>query len=101
MHSATIRLLVFITIISATGCGPKWSESQSGDKMIVNNDGGKTLGYSPQSGVKILTVDRFAFKDLNQNGTLDSYEDWRLDAQQRAEDLASQMNIENSRTYAI
>ena len=34
------------------------------------------------------------FKDLNKNGKLDTYEDWRLPARERAEDLASQMSIE-------
>ncbi|HOX83796.1 MAG TPA: glycoside hydrolase family 3 N-terminal domain-containing protein, partial [Chryseolinea sp.] len=53
-----------------------------------------TLGYSITSGVKILTVDRLAFKDLNKNGKLDKYEDWRLSADERAKDLASQMSVE-------
>jgi beta-glucosidase len=46
------------------------------------------------SGVSLLTVDRFAFKDLNKNGALDSYEDWRLSADERAKDLASKMSVE-------
>ena len=62
--------------------------------MLVTQRGGATLGYSPQSGVKLLTVDGYAFKDLNRNDTLDAYEDWRLDAQERAANLASQLSIE-------
>jgi beta-glucosidase len=46
------------------------------------------------SGVSLLTVDRFAFKDLNQNGALDPYEDWRLSADERARDLGSRMSVE-------
>lgn len=60
----------------------------------VSNKGGPTLGYSPESGVQILEQDGLFFKDLNRNGKLDKYEDWRLTPQERAEDLASQMNIE-------
>lgn len=30
----------------------------------------------------------YVFKDMNQNGTLDPYEDWRLSVDERAEDLA-------------
>ena len=60
----------------------------------VTNRGGRTLGYSPASGVKILTVDRLAFKDLNKNGKLDGYEDWRLTVDERARDLVSQMSVE-------
>ncbi|MEK3747531.1 glycoside hydrolase family 3 N-terminal domain-containing protein [Paenibacillus sp. FSL E2-8871] len=60
----------------------------------VSNKGGPTLGYSPDSGVQILEQDGLFFKDLNRNGKLDKYEDWRLTPQERAEDLASQMSIE-------
>lgn len=64
------------------------------DVTIVNNQGGKTLGYSPTSGISLLTVDRFAFKDLNKNGSLDPYEDWRLSVEERAADLATRMSID-------
>ena len=72
----------------------KWSEKNFGDFAKVVNNGGKTLSYSRLSGVKILTVDGFAFKDLNKNGKLDPYEDWRLPARERARDLAQRMSIE-------
>lgn len=39
----------------------------------------------------ILEVEGFQFIDLNDNGSLDVYEDWREDAQTRADDLVSQM----------
>lgn len=42
----------------------------------------------------ILTHDALEFKDLNGNGRLDPYEDWRLPALERARDLVSQMNID-------
>ena len=77
------------------GCnGQKWSEQQVDSFMLVTQKGGPSLGYSPQSGVKLLTVDGFAFKDLNRNDSLDAYEDWRLTAEERAADLASQLSIE-------
>ncbi len=41
----------------------------------------------------IIEVDGYQFIDLNANGTLDVYEDWRLDAQTRADDLVSQMTV--------
>jgi len=61
---------------------------------IVQNDNGPVLGYSPQSGVKILTVDGLKFKDLNKNGKLDKYEDWRLPIDERAKDLAAKMSVD-------
>ena len=71
---------------------PKWSEEETADGwMKVTNTDGETLGYSPDSGISLIQVDGFAFKDLNKNGQLDAYEDWRLDADSRAEDLAYQL----------
>ena len=72
----------------------KWSETPKGTFNYIENTGGQTLGYSPKSGVKILTVDGLAFKDLNKNGKLDRYEDWRLPVAERAKDLASQMTVD-------
>lgn len=40
----------------------------------------------------ILEVDGYKFKDMNKNGKLDPYEDWRLDTETRVNDLISQMN---------
>jgi beta-glucosidase len=52
------------------------------------------LGYAQSSGVKILTVDGLAFKDLNKNGKLDLYEDWRKPVAARAKNLATLMSVE-------
>ncbi len=41
----------------------------------------------------ILDVDGLKFKDMNKNGTLDVYEDWRVDAETRVTDLMSQMTL--------
>ncbi len=43
---------------------------------------------------KMLTVDGLQFKDLNKNGQLDVYEDWRKPASVRAKDLVAQMTLE-------
>lgn len=41
----------------------------------------------------LLQVDGYTFKDLNGNGKLDKYEDWRLSANERAQDLLKQMTL--------
>ena len=61
---------------------------------LVENEGGKTLGYCPGSGVTILEKDGFAFKDLARTGELLPYEDWRLPAEVRANDLAERLSVE-------
>jgi len=42
----------------------------------------------------LLTVDGLTFKDLDKNGKLDPYEDWRLPAEVRVADLVQRMNLE-------
>lgn len=83
-------LLVFLT--ATITC---LAQSQSGtDFKTVSNTHGPKLGYSPSSGVTILTIDDLHFKDLNKNGKLDPYEDWRLPVDIRAKDLARKMSVE-------
>lgn len=42
----------------------------------------------------VLEIDGLKFKDLNKNGVLDPYEDWRLPVDVRVEDLLSKMTLE-------
>jgi len=92
MKIGTVALCA--TLLLGYGCSPKWTEKDNGTFRLISNEGGQTLGYSSTSGVKILTVDRLAFKDLNKNGKLDKYEDWRLPVDERAKDLASKLSVE-------
>lgn len=41
----------------------------------------------------LMQKDGLSFKDMNRNGVLDPYEDWRLSAEQRADDLAGRMTL--------
>ena len=86
--------IIPLLIIGVVSCGPKFTEEAMEDHSLVKNENGSVLGYSPNSGVQLLTKDNYAFKDLNKNGDLDPYEDWRLSADERAVDLASKMSIE-------
>lgn len=42
----------------------------------------------------IVTVNGFTFEDLNSNGKLDKYEDYRLSITERVQDLLSKMTLE-------
>ena len=44
--------------------------------------------------VPILTVDGLRFRDLNRNGKLDPFEDWRLTPEQRTTNLLARLTIE-------
>lgn len=72
-----------------------WTEKQTEYGFhIVENEGGKKLSYDPSSGVQLIEKDGFAFKDLAKTGELLPYEDWRLSPEERAEDLAKRLSVE-------
>ncbi|MCZ8196404.1 MAG: glycoside hydrolase family 3 C-terminal domain-containing protein [Flavobacterium sp.] len=86
--------LVIISLGTTVNAQKKWKEIPKDNYAIITNENGLSLGYATDSGVKILTVDGFAFKDLNKNNVLDPYEDWRLNVNERAKNLASLMSVE-------
>ncbi|MBO5962837.1 MAG: hypothetical protein J6Q01_06835, partial [Alistipes sp.] len=91
------KLLILSSVLLVTGIStaqPKYQKTDKGDFVEITQQGGRTLGYNQNSGVEILEVEGYAFKDLNRNGKLDKYEDWRLPSKERAEDLASQLSLE-------
>lgn len=82
-----------IVLAMLVACSPRPTEDVH-EGFILVHQAGPTLGYSPTSGVKILYEGKYAFKDLNRNGLLDAYEDWRLDIEERVKDLADQLTLE-------
>ena len=50
---------------------------------------------------EIIEADGYQFKDLNDNGVLDAYEDWRLSPQERAENLLSLMTAEQKAAQMV
>src|SRR5574344_59846 len=88
-------LILFITLLLFVSCGQKWQETESGyGYNLVTQKNAPTLGYTAGSGVTIITDRGYAFKDLDKDGKLDIYEDWRKPEQERAKDLASKLTIE-------
>ncbi|MBE6018630.1 MAG: beta-glucosidase, partial [Lachnospiraceae bacterium] len=71
----------------------KWCEEEKGGFRLIINDGGKTLGVSPEGGV--IEQDGFAFKDLDKSGVMEPYKDWRLTPGVRAKDLVSRMDLDS------
>ncbi len=49
----------------------------------------------------ILTIAGKRFRDLNRNGTLEPYEDWRLSSAARAADLVGRMTLEEKAGAAL
>lgn len=86
--------IVLIVLVLLTACKNTITEQRYSQFILVKQTQGPDLGYNPLSGVSILYQDDYAFKDLNQNGELDIYEDWRETPSKRARDLAQQISIE-------
>ena len=73
----------------------RWAETLTPDGWtMVTNEEGATLGYSKSSGLKLIQVDRYAFKDLNRNNMLDQFEDWRVDSDTRAAAIVGEIPVE-------
>ena len=84
-----------LAVLILTACyGQRWQVESKGSWNLVTQRDGQSLGYSPVSGIQLISSKGFAFKDLNRNGRLDIYEDWRKPAEERASNLASQLSIE-------
>ena len=96
MKSIKLALFLFtgVSIILLSGCGPKYTVEEKDGISIVHNKNGQTLGYAPASGLTLVEKNGYAFKDLNKNGELDIYEDWREPVDERAADLVNQMSVE-------
>lgn len=82
---ATI-LPMLLLVVSIQACGEKARYEQP------------ELGFRS---AELLEIDGLQFKDLNKNGELDRYEDWRLTPEERSEDLLSQMSLEQKAGFMM
>lgn len=73
----------------------KWESIQKEDHLLIENQGGMTLGLGKDSQVRLLEQDGYAFKDFLGTGKLVPYEDWRLSYEERAKDLADRLSVED------
>lgn len=67
-------------------------DQPEGWTMVVN-EGGATLSYTKGGGVGLVEADGYAFKDLDRDGELDVFEDWRIDYKERSRDLVENGNL--------
>ena len=82
ISASFIGLIVLILLITIT-----WMK-------ISSNSAAKKARALAGPEVQTITVDGFTFRDLNKNGKLDLYEDKRKTADERTDDLLSQMTLE-------
>ncbi len=87
------RIFTFLLIALACSC-----------QIVSENQNKSTQSTRPDLGfrnVNILEVDGLQFKDLNRDGKLNNYEDWRLTAKERSADLVSRMSLEQKAGYML
>lgn len=76
------------------GVKAKWTSEQTRDGWykVTQDDNAPTIGIMDKT--RIIQVDGYAFRDLNGDGKLDFYEDWRQSIDDRAANLAAQLTAE-------
>ncbi|WP_266205060.1 glycoside hydrolase family 3 protein [Pontibacter kalidii] len=68
-------------------CGQSSTDPETGTEKTTQ----PRLGYRS---AKLVEVNGLRFKNLNRNGQLDKYEDWRLTPAERSKDLLGRMSVE-------
>jgi beta-glucosidase len=82
----TLRSLLTISAAVALAAAVKIASGQSGATPVQPKVEARVA--------PLLRIKNLTFKDLNRNGSLDPYEDWRLPVEKRAADLLSRMTME-------
>lgn len=78
-----INIIFILCLLSIVGFSQKLSDKK------------KSQPFLGHKSVQLLALGGFQFKDLNKNGQLDKYEDWRLTNVERTKDLLSKMSLED------
>jgi beta-glucosidase len=86
-----ILTFLFMPVLFAMlhACGQSQTETETGVGAVKTSQ--PKLGYRS---AKLVEADGLQFKDLNRNGQLDRYEDWRLSPAERSKDLLGRMSVE-------
>jgi beta-glucosidase-like glycosyl hydrolase len=95
MRKKSTLFLVVVMLVGAFGVMPAFAEvkqSTSGFSYVEPN--GDQIMVSVADPNLLIQVDGLYFRDLNKNGALDVYEDWRQPVEARVADLMSQMTME-------
>lgn len=89
-----MALVMLMTCISFTGLAEESSIKESASGFFYIEASGEQPRLSAFNKDKLFQQDGLWFKDLNGNGKLDVYEDWRQDIDVRVADLIAQMDLD-------
>ncbi|MEF9920388.1 MAG: hypothetical protein RSC93_07390 [Erysipelotrichaceae bacterium] len=79
----------------------KWKLVHKKKYHLIENTNGLTLGYSPGAGIRILEDNGFAFKDFNDNGKIDVFEDWRYPLIERVKAFAKFYHLDQDEKHLL
>jgi len=88
------KLFVACAALALVACTPERSTTlHDNTYFTLEQSNGPTLGYA--EGMMLIEQNHRLFKDMNRDGVVNPYEDWRLSTDERARDLASRLTIED------
>ena len=93
--AVAIPLSMFLALPAASAAQAPHQAPAAHNAPSVSNEGNH--GRPPKLEARVKDTIKHkgrTFKDLNDNGKLDTYEDWRKPAEDRAADLVSQMTLD-------
>ena len=87
-----IALLMAMMMLLSCAIAEDEEEVQTVVEVLYIDASGEQMKLGYTADTEILDVDGLKFKDLNKNGALDVYEDWRKPVEERVNDLLAQMS---------
>lgn len=92
--SLVLALVLLMTSVSLTSLAEESAIVESASGFYYIEAEGNRPRLSAASADKFMQIDGEWFKDMNGNGELDAYEDWRLTSAERAADLLTKMSLQ-------
>lgn len=89
-----MALVMLLSSIGVTAFAEESAIKESASGFYYVEANGEQPRLSAFDKDKLFEQDGLWFKDLNGNGRLDVYEDWRQDVDARVNDLVSQMDLD-------
>ena len=92
--SLLLALVMLMTCVALPSFAEESAIKESASGFYYIEAEGNRPRLSAASADKFIQADGEWFKDMNGNGELDAYEDWRLPAEDRANDLIAKMTLQ-------
>lgn len=92
--SLLLAVVMLLSVVGAPALAEDAAIKESASGFYYVEANGEQVALSSADPQWFLQADGLYFRDLNKNGALDVYEDWRVDTAERIADLMAQMTIQ-------